>query len=201
MLPGIGIQAPHLHEETLGRKFVAGLFSSVIQFNVAPTGVEPSALVRRAITEIRALIAVPQVIPDTADDRGENRLEKSFNDSAKEREKPADTFPRDRPKAVPKRPNNKTNRRGAHGRRSRVLDQNMRRTDSTRRAGNGGQRVASFCSSAAAFLSPCAVIAASATSRDRASTPVSATPRAADRPPADPRITHRRNITKPIHQH
>lgn len=114
----------------------------------------------------------------------ENRLEKSFDDSAKEREKPADTFPRDHPKAVPKRPNNKTNRRGAHGRRSRVLDQNMRRTDSTPRAGNGGQRVASFCSSAAAFLSPCAVIAASATSRDRASTPVSATPRAADRPPA-----------------
>lgn len=127
--------------------------------------------------------------------------DRPFNDSAKEREKPADTFPRDRPKAVPKRPNNKTNRRGAHGRRSRVLDQNMRRTDSTRRAGNGGQRVASFCSSAAAFLPPCAVIAASATSRDRASTPVSATPRAADRPPADPRITHRRNITKPSHQH
>lgn len=67
----------------------------------------------------------------------ENRLEKSFDDSAKEHEKPADTFPRDRPKAVPKRPNNKTNRRGAHGRRSRVLDQNMRRTDSTRRAGKG----------------------------------------------------------------
>ncbi|MGQ7909001.1 hypothetical protein, partial [Burkholderia sp. BC1] len=48
-------------------------------------------------------------------------LEKSFDDSAKEREKSADTFPRDHPKAVPKRPNNKINRRGAHGRRSRVL--------------------------------------------------------------------------------
>lgn len=120
----------------------------------------------------------------------ENRLEKSFNDSAKECEKPADTFPRDRPKAVPKRPNNKTNRRGAHGRRSRVLDQNMRRTDSTRRAGNGGQRVASFCSSAAAFLPHCAVIAASATSRDRASTPVSAT--------RAPRIDHLPTLASPI---
>ncbi|AIO38630.1 hypothetical protein DM40_3729 [Burkholderia cenocepacia] len=85
--------------------------------------------------------------------------------------------------------NDSTNRRGAHGRRSRVLDQNMRRTDSTRRAG-GGQRVASFCSSAAAFLSPCAVMAASATSRDRASTPISATLRAAYR--------HLRSCASPI---
>ncbi|WP_261536003.1 hypothetical protein, partial [Burkholderia multivorans] len=92
-------------------------------------------------------------------------------------------------------------RRGAHGRRSRVLDQNMRRTDSTRRAGNGGQRVASFCSSAAAFLSPCAVIAASATSRDRASTPIRATPLPAHQPPTDRRILDRRNITTPIHDH
>ncbi|MDN7448496.1 hypothetical protein QZM03_14200, partial [Burkholderia multivorans] len=34
------------------------------------------------------------------------------SDSAKEHEKPADTFPRDRPKAVPKRPNNKTTDEG-----------------------------------------------------------------------------------------
>lgn len=118
----------------------------------------------------------------------------------KEHENPVVTLLRYRKKTRPKRLNHTTNRRGAHGRRSRVLDQNMRRTDSTRRAG-GGQRVASFCSSAAAFLSPCAVMAASATSRDRASTPVSATLRAAYRPPAELRITHRRNIKKPIHAH
>lgn len=201
MLPGIGIQAPHRHEETLDRKFVAGPF-------FVGYSIQRRAHGRRAkhigSTRNHRNQGFNRRYTGHSGHRrrqGENRLEKSFDDSAKECEKPADTFPRDHPKAVPKRPNNKTNRRGAHGRRSRVHDQNMRRTDSTRRAGNGGQRVASFCSSAAAFLSPCAVIAASATSRDRASTPVSATPRAADRPPADPRIAHRRNITKPIHQH
>ncbi|WP_310725436.1 hypothetical protein, partial [Burkholderia multivorans] len=64
-----------------------------------------------------------------------------------------------------------------------------------------GPRVAFLCAGAAALLPLCAVIAASAASRDHASTPIPATPRPAHQPPTDRRILDRRNITTPIHDH